>query len=133
MKFENTLIAYEEDIKNANICEWITAHTTGFNPLHRYIGALEVKEGKLVFKGKDRISGREFSLNIPFENIKEIYLGFDEVFRRRDERAPWNKPLRIKYMEEGKVKTIYVFASFKRFLRVTENRRVYKLLKDVAR
>ncbi len=131
MKFGKTLLAYEEDIKNAGICDWITSHTTGFSPLHRYEGTLEVieDERKLVFRGKDKSTGKDFVLYIPFSKIRDVYLGFDEVFRIWDERAPWNKPLRIKYEEDGKFKTVYIFVAFKRFLRTTENRRLYEKLK----
>ncbi len=55
MKWENTLMAYEEDIKSRGFWDWVKAHTsTSFmKPLHRYEGFLELNEGKITFTGKD--------------------------------------------------------------------------------
>ena len=36
MKWENTLMAYEEDIKSRSFWDWIKAHTSFMKPLHRY-------------------------------------------------------------------------------------------------
>ena len=36
MKWGNTLMAYEEDIKSRSFWDWIKAHTSFMKPLHRY-------------------------------------------------------------------------------------------------
>lgn len=53
MKWENTLMAYEEDIKSRSFCDWIKAHTSFMKPLHRYDGVLELTEQKMKFTGRD--------------------------------------------------------------------------------
>jgi len=40
MKWQNTLMIYEEDIKNRSLVDWLKAHTLGFKFLHRYEGIL---------------------------------------------------------------------------------------------
>ena len=131
MRYEGTLIAFEEDIQNKSIFEWIVAHTSGSRPLYRFEGILEVSEERkeIVFTGKDSKSDETIMLQISFDKVVGIYLGFDDVFRMRDERSPWNKPLVVKFNENGTVKTIYIFASFKRCLRTTQNKQLYRYLK----
>ena len=128
---ENTLLAFEEDIKNRSINDWIKAHTSGFKPLHRYEGMLELSENKLMFYGVDVKNGEGFRLEIPIQDVVEVYYGFDEVFKGREERSwPWDKPLRIKFkMNEGE-RAIYLFANFhhKYGIRTSDNEEVYKEL-----
>jgi len=111
MKWKNSLMAFEEDIKHRSWLDWLEAHTSGFKPLHRYEGILELSNDELIFHGKDVKENKEFKLKIPLRDI--IYYGFDEVFKGREKRAwPWNKPLRIKYQSENGERTIYLFAHF---------------------
>ena len=42
MKWENTLMAYEKDIKSRGFWDGVKAHTSFMKPLHRYEGFLEV-------------------------------------------------------------------------------------------
>jgi len=43
MKWENTLMAYEEDIKSRSFWDWIKAHTSFMKPLHRYKGGFRTR------------------------------------------------------------------------------------------
>lgn len=52
MKWKNTLMAYEEDIKSRDFWDWVKAHTSFMKPLHRYEGFLDLNEGKITFTGK---------------------------------------------------------------------------------
>jgi len=134
VKWENSLMAYEEDIKSRSWMDWIKAHTSGFKPLHRYEGVLELSRDELIFNGRDVKENREFQLKIPLKSIRDVHYGFDEVFKGREERAwPWNKPLRIKYQSEGGEKTVYLFAHFhhKKGIRTSDNKEVYEKLKEV--
>ncbi len=67
------------------------------------------------------------------KNITDVYYGFDKVFRGREERAwPWNKPLRIKFCQDGTEKTVYLFVNFhyKYGIRSSDNERIYHRLVD---
>lgn len=52
----------------------------------------------------------------------------------REERAwPWSKPLRIKFKDEDREKTIYIFARFhyKKGLRGSDNQEVLERLQEL--
>jgi hypothetical protein len=128
---ENTLLAFEENIRNRSFMDWVKAHTSGFKPLHRYEGILEIRKDRLIFYGKDVKDGEEFKLEISFKDIIDVYYGFDEIFKGREERAwPWDKPLRIRFRMNEIEKTIYLFANFhhKYGIRTSDNEEVYKKL-----
>ena len=68
-------MAYEEDIKSRTWIAWLKAHTTGFKPLHRYKGVLEVKDNELIFDERDVKENKEFQLKIPLKDIKAYLMG----------------------------------------------------------
>lgn len=137
VKWENTLMAYEEDLKNRSFWDWMKAHTSGFRPLHRYEGVFELNEDRIIFDGKDIKEARDFNLEIPIKDITDVYLGWDEVFagfpmsRAGDRAYPWNKPLRLRYQSDQEERTIYLFVRFHRRhgIRASDNKEVYEKLK----
>ena len=134
MKWNNTLLASKKDVINRSLIDFIKAHTSGFKPLHRYEGTLELKEDKLVFEGIDIKDETIFKLEIALSNITDVYYGFDEVFRGREERAwPWNEPIRIRFKEDGVEKEIYLFVNFhhKHGIRTSDNKEVYQKLTEI--
>lgn len=139
MEWENTLMAYEEDLGNRSLSDWFKAHTSGFKPLHRYEGVLELDSEKLAFSGTDVKGGTDFSLEILLEDITDVHLGWDEVFtgfpgRKTGDRGyPWNKPLRLRYNAREGEKTIYIFAGFHNhwYGRRSDNRDIDVLLRYI--
>ena len=132
MKWENTLMAYKEDIKNRDFWDWVKAHTSFMKPLHRYEGVLESSEEKINFTGKDVKEDKDFNLEIATVDITDIHFGFDDVFTGWEERAaPWNKPLRVIYKFKEARKTIYLFMNFhhRYAMRTSDNKEVYEKLK----
>ena len=128
-------MAFEEDIKNRSWLDWFKAHTSGFKPLHRYEGVLELSDEELIFDGRDVKESKKFQLRIPLRNITDVYYGFDEVFKGREERAwPWNKPLRIRYRSGNNERTIYLFAHFhhKKGIRTSDNKKLYEKLNEIT-
>lgn len=138
MKWENTLIAHEEDIRNRSFWDWMKAHTSGFKPLHRHEGVLELSEENVVFRGRDIRKGEDFNLEIPVRDIRDVYLGWDEVFtgfpmsRAGDRAYPWNKPLRLRYKSDHDERTLYLFARFHRRwgIRASDNKEVFEKLRE---
>ena len=131
MKWKNTLLSFDEDIKERSLIDWFKAHISGFKPLHKYEGILELLEEKLVYAGKDIKDGKELKLEIKLKDIIDVYLGFDEIFKGREERAwPWNKPLRIKFKQDDVERTIYLFVNFhyKYGVRASDNEEVHEKL-----
>jgi len=141
MKWENTLMAYDKDIKDRSFWDWMKAHTSGFKPLHRYEGVLELNENQIIFSGKDVKEGGKIRLKIPIKNIIDVYFGWDKVFtgfplsKTGDRAYPWNKPLRIKYRSDQEEKTIYLFVRFHRKygIRTSDNKEVYEKLKQILK
>ena len=141
MKWENSLMAYEDDIKNRSLLDWLKAHTSGFKPLHRYEGVFELDKDKIVFDGRDVREDKRFRLEIPIRSISDLHLGWDETFtgfpgsKAGDRAYPWNKPLRIRYKSEQGEKTMYLFVHFHRKwgIRTSDNKEVYKKLSEMLR
>ncbi len=135
MKWKNTLAGYEKDIENRGFKDWLRAHTSWLKPLHRYEGTLKLTEEKLSYSGKDVKKEEKIDLEIPLKNIENYHHGFDETFRRREDRQIGLfgfAPLKIKYVTEGENKKIYFFAEFGRFpMRNTENEEVHKKLNEL--
>lgn len=132
MKWKNTLMSYEDDIKNRGFWDWIKAHTSFMKPLHRYNGTLELNKETITFTGEDIKKNKTINLKIQTKDITDIHLGFDNIFKILEDRAViWNKPLRIRYNSKDGEKTIYLFANFHytHGMRSSNNSDVYKELK----
>lgn len=135
MKWENSMMAYEEDIEERGFLDWLKAHTSFMKPLHRYAGTLELTDEKLKFTGKDDKEGGDFSLEVDTGNIISSHYGFDDVFSWWEDRAfPWNKPLRVRYRSNDEEETIYLFANFHHKyygLRTSDNKEVDEEIKSL--
>lgn len=106
----SAFLAFEEDIKGRGFRDWLKAHTSFMGPLRRYDGEINLTDAEIPFRGDDIKEEGQLELNIPRDKITAVYLGFDQVFKGREERAwPWNKPLRIRFeIDEGE-RTIYLY------------------------
>jgi len=134
MKWENTLMAYEEDIKSRSLWDWIKAHTSFMKPLHRYDGVLELTEQKMEFTGKDVKEKKDLNLEVEIGNIIDVHFEFDKVFTGWEDRAaPWNKPLRVRYKPKEGERTIYLFVKFhhKYGMRTSDNKEDLEKLKSL--
>lgn len=136
MKYKKTLFAFEEDIKTRGFRDWLEAHTSWMKPLHRYNGELVVTDEKLIFSGKDKRKKEDIDFEIQISDIKNIHLGFDDTFKRREDRQIGLfgfVPLRIDYMDESEDKKLYVFAHFHHpygLRRHSKNKKVYEHITD---
>ncbi len=131
-EYENTLLAYEEDIKNRTFREWIVAHTSFLKPLYRYQGTLRVDEEALVFDGKNKNGYIDFNMTILVKDITDVFFGYDDVFRRREDRSLGLgnfKPLRIRFENKRGEQTFYVFAKF-HWIRTSQNQDLYDVLES---
>ncbi|HEY2348990.1 MAG TPA: hypothetical protein VGH64_08245 [Puia sp.] len=129
--YEDSLLAYKTDIEHKGLIDWLEAHTSLMRPLYRYVGKLEVHTDSLSFSGEDKKNGSHFNLTIPRSDIAELYLGFDSVFKRIDDRALGIfhfVPLRIDFTQNRSEESIYVFANYSRLLRRSDNQQLYEEL-----
>ena len=133
MLWENTLLAYADDIRARTWVDWLKAHTSFMKPLHRYRGSLELRDPALRFHGEDLKEGRHFQLVVPLSAIRGLHLGFDDVFRRTEDRQLGLfgfQPLRITHEDANELRTLYIFAHFHHRLgvRASDNRELYREL-----
>ena len=130
-EYADSLLAYKADIEHKGLLDWLEAHTSFMRPLHRYVGKLMIDSVSFAFSGEDKKDGSPFSLTIPRSDIKRLYLGFDSVFKRIDDRALGMfhfVPLRIDFTRNKNDESIYVFANYSRVLRQSDNEKVYQEL-----
>ena len=130
-EYADSLLAFKADIEHKGLIDWLEAHTSFMRPLHRYVGVLVVDPESVSFSGEDGKTGSQFNLTIPRTDITGLHLGFDNIFKRIDDRALGLfhfVPLRIDFTQNRKEESIYIFANYSRLLRQSDNRQVYEEL-----
>jgi len=134
-KTYNAIWAFEEDIKELKKSfkeRVLMAHLSQplGKPLHRYVGKIIMEEDGLILSGKDRKTEKTSEILISREKIQEVFLGWDNVLRGWKDTRAWIPPLRIRFEDEGKLKTLYIYAK-KEEGKVygRENRKIFEELK----
>lgn len=127
MKKDKAIWAYGEEVKNRGILDWLKAHTSFMKPIHRYEGDIEVKEDSIELK-----DDKDFYLGISREDVLNLNHGFDDVFRRGEDRSLGStlKPLMIEFDESGEKRGIYLFVNYSRFPRISDNGEWFEYLSD---
>lgn len=105
--------AFEEDISDLrkNLRGEFEAHTSqplGI-PLHKYEGQLSIEDDGIAFVDKSKDAQEDGRLFVPFKDILDLYLGWDDVMRRWADTRALIKPLKLIIENEGK-KTLYIYA-----------------------
>lgn len=134
MEFEHSLLAFKRDIEHRGLLDWIEAHTSFMRPLHRFYGTLEINYENLLFRGTDEKAGSSFDLMIKRSEITGIHLGYDNTFKRIEDRSLGIfhfVPLRIDFMMEGKDESIYVFANYSSLIRHSDNQKLFDELNTI--
>lgn len=132
----------EEDVEQllyqwAIVPEWIKAHVLARCPAHRYEGELVIGDEKLVFSGRDIKAGEDFKLEIPFDGITDVYLGFSQDLKTSTDPAfgiGGPVPFAVCYQDNGRSQTIYFNTSFNNYLAhgETTNRKWYETLDEIV-
>jgi hypothetical protein len=131
IKKGKVLMAYKEDIKHRGFLDWLKAHTSFVKPLHRYEGNITLSDEKIVLDGKDIKTKNDCAIEINKIDVTDIYLGFDDVFKRGEDRSLGIsfQPLRIVFSKDEKEYILYLIIDFNRLLRATKNKEWYEELK----
>jgi bifunctional DNA-binding transcriptional regulator/antitoxin component of YhaV-PrlF toxin-antitoxin module len=79
-------------------------------PLHKYKGQLTIEREKIMLKGEDTDSNEPASLLFSLEEVKDVYLGWDNTLRQWKDTRAWIRPLRIIFQDEAESKTLYIYA-----------------------
>jgi len=140
-KRSNVMMILEEDVKQlvyewAIVPEWIKAHVSARCPAHRYEGELMIDE-ELVFSGRDIKAGKDFKLEIPFDDITDVSLGFSENLKSSTDPAfgiGGPMPFVVRYQDNGKSQTVYFNTSFNNYLAHGDrtNRKWYETLDEIV-
>jgi hypothetical protein len=120
---DGALLAFKEDLEERGFLDWIKVHLTYEKPVHRYEGHLLLYPNKLVFSGVDIQTEKEFFLEIAKEDFSNVQLGFDDIYKVREDRLMGDgfQPLRLDFENNGVNRTAYFIIDFDRV-----ERRVYK-------
>jgi hypothetical protein len=125
--------AFGEDVLDLRkkLGEEFEAHTSqplGI-PLHKYEGQLSLEDEGISLVGKNKDSHKEFRLVVPFGDVSDVYLGWDDVLRRWKDTRALIKPLRITFEDQGK-KALYIYAKRVRArIYGKQNKTLYEKLK----
>ena len=124
---------FKEGIEQKDFGDWFAAHTSFMLPIHSHEGKVHLFDDALVFYGTHTKTNETEVVAIPFQDIKSVYVGFDEAYRRRETRGGFDHeaPLRIEYKEGNMVKAIYVFMEFNRITRSNRNQEWFKTLQKI--
>jgi len=126
---------FKEGIEQKDFGDWFAAHTSFMLPIHSYKGEVHLFDDALVFYGTHTKTNETEIVAIPFQNIRSVYVGFDEAYRRRETRGGFDHeaPLRIEYKHNSAVKAIYVFMEFNRVTRSNKNQEWFETLQRIKR
>lgn len=118
-----TLMAFSGDIRKRSFFDWLKAHTSFMKPLHRYDGVFTLERDRMFFNGRDVKTDKDFSIDISKNDVTDVNLGFDEIFKRSEDRGMGIGfvPLRIGFKRNGKEDAIYLITEFNRTKRTSEN------------
>lgn len=141
-KRSNVLMIKEEDVEQL-LCEWddvpawVKAHVSARRPAHRYEGELLLDDENLVFGGRDIKEGKYFELEIPLENITDVYVGFSEHLKASIDPAfgiGGTVPFVVCYQNNGKSQTAYLNTTGDNYPahRNINNRRWYEMLSEIV-
>jgi hypothetical protein len=130
-KSGNALMAFEDDIRKRGVVDWLIAHTSFAKPLHRYEGVITLLNDRILFEGKDMKAKQRYAIAIRREEVEEIAYGFDDIFRRGEDRALGIsfQPLRIRIRRNGTISTAYLIMEYRRVLRTSNNGEWFRELK----
>ncbi len=130
MKTDKALWIFDWQVKERGKIDWLKAHTGFLRPLHRYEGEIRLKEGWIELLGKEVQTDRDYYLKIQKEDLVGTDLGYDDIFRRREDRSLGIglTPLKIEYREREKDRRLYLFVKFRRLTRTSKNREWFKEL-----
>jgi hypothetical protein len=107
-------LSFLDDVRNRSLSDWLEAHTSLMQPLHRYKGHLSLDREKLSFFGNEKKTGNELRINIYRYEILQLYLGFDDAFTIMESRnlgLLW-KPFRIIFTKESQEYQIYLIINY---------------------
>jgi hypothetical protein len=106
--FESTVIwSSDEELKSKAVFSQFASIFSGVPPVHDHEGQLLLTENDLMLNG-------DANLIIPLSAIEQLFLGFDEVYKRNYVRnlGMFCQPLRITYRTSAVVNILYLISGY---------------------
>lgn len=101
------LWSFDHELERSGLGEEIGALFSFVKPLHHHEGEIMLTDADLIIKG-------DVDLIIPLGNLRQLYLGFDDVFKATyvKNMGIWWQPLRLAYDGNDGIKTIYLIIDY---------------------
>ncbi len=122
IKFDNIYLIDEETIKKSSRKLKLSFRRNRV-PIHHFKGQIFLNGSKYIFIGKNLKTKRYEKFEINFNDIIDVQLDYDDVFKGRYGFLN-AKPLKISYKNHNKNKNIYLFTNWsKTQLRARNNKK----------
>ena len=95
--------SYPEELNDAGLVHVFAGLLSFVPPLHHHTGEIALIDNQIVIEG-------DTDLTIPFGNIEQIYLGFDDVYRStyvKNNGLFW-QPLRLTFNTLNGTQVVYL-------------------------
>lgn len=133
-KISPALMIEKDDIEQillewSNVPQWVKVHISTRCPLHRYEGDLAIEGNYLVFRGRDIKEGKDYDVEILFDSIEEVYLGFSNCLKSSIDLTfgmGGPTPLAVRYWNGDQEAVVYFNTGFDHYVpHVTMNNRLW--------
>lgn len=125
------LVSFEQDLLGRGLGSWLRNHTSFVMPSHRYVADISLKENSILLQGRDKQTDTDWLLEIGRNEITDVFLGFDEVYKQRDEKSMGisYRPLRIRFIKGGEDLAMYLLIDVNRWTRGNNNGEWFNAIK----
>lgn len=97
------LWCYNQELQQANLADEFRGMLSFSVPLHYHEGEIALTSSAITIKG-------DADLQIPLDNLQQLYMGFDEEYKRtyvKNGGLFW-QPLKISYVDNAQLKSVYL-------------------------
>ena len=117
------LVSFEPDFLERGLGSWLRNHTSFVMPSHRYEADISLHEDRISLQGRDKKTNTNWFLEIQKKDITDVYMGFDDVYRQREDRSMGIsfQPLRIRFTKNGEDHAMYLLIDVNRWTRRNKN------------
>jgi hypothetical protein len=111
MIIKNSFLIFKNDFKHRTWLDWIQSQIMLAPPPFRFKGAVTFDANGITFVGYDIFHDEEVQFNIPKNEMKQLYYGYDDTFRRLQSKGMDNTwaPIRFKFAHEN---DLYLISEF---------------------
>jgi len=101
------LWCYNQELQQANFADEFRGMLSFSMPLHYHEGEIALTSSAIIIRG-------DADLQIPLDNLQQLYMGFDEEYKRmyvKNGGLFW-QPLKISYVDNAQLKSVYLIIDF---------------------